>query len=339
MTGHWRMVQLQGERRAHVRPLGDFFGERRTDQHQRERDHDEDRERDGQPERDQLDLPPWPRFLDVVGLVQRADDRVDAGRGAPDGPEHAQGEQPAVLLVGNLEDLILDDGEHLAGRDAGEVAGDRVEEPRDGKEADDRDEEEQRRKERQEEVVRQLRREAQAVIREDLAIRARRQLLPGDGDFQRTEHQRTRARSLRPVPTVGVQDGASLAGNDSADSSCTRSSDVKPTRSSALRRTSGGHPRDRLRRSAPTTPGSPPTPASSHPANGSLTKALHGERAAADAHEPARESELLARAIPPAALPDAFHLAVRCQIQSVRVSHAADQMQVWGQVVLVEALM
>src|SRR2546430_5883112 len=57
---------------------------------------------------------PRPAFLDVVGLVERVDDRVDAGRGAPDGPEHAEREQPAVFLVRDLQHLVVDDRDDLA---------------------------------------------------------------------------------------------------------------------------------------------------------------------------------------------------------------------------------
>jgi len=59
---------------------------------------------------------------------------------------------------------------------------------------------------------------------------------------------------------------------------------------------------------------------------------LHRQYAAADTDEPAGEGELLARAVPAAALPDAFGRTMIRQIQSGDFSHAADVMQVWGQV-------
>src|SRR5260221_569535 len=45
---------------------------------------------------------------------------------------------------------------------------------------------------------------------------------PADRDFQRLVDHRARLDRPTPVPTVGVQAGASLAGNESADASCTR---------------------------------------------------------------------------------------------------------------------
>ena len=80
-------------------------------------------------------------------------------------------------------------------------------------------------------------------------------------------------------------------------------------------------------------------PASSEPAIDALTKALQRQRAAADADEPARHRELLARAVPPAAFPDAFRRRDGLS-DSVRACQScAESMQVWGQVVPLSELM
>jgi hypothetical protein len=108
----------------------------------------------------------------------------------------------------------------MAGRDARQRPGDGVHQAGDGDEADDRDEEEERREEREKKVVGELRREIQAVVCRHLAAGALEDLGPADGDFQESEHQRSvrgDVRWRRPVPTVGVHDGGSLAGKDSAD--------------------------------------------------------------------------------------------------------------------------
>jgi len=64
-----------------------------------------------------------------------------------------------------------------------------------------------------------------------------------------------------------------------------------------------------------------------------LPHALQGERGAAESHEPPRQRELAARAIPAASIPDAFRRAMCSQVQSACVrSHAARAMQVRGQV-------
>jgi hypothetical protein len=62
-----------------------------------------------------------------------------------------------------------------------------------------------------------------------------------------------------------------------------------------------------------------------------LSKALDRQRAAADADQPARERELLARAVPPTLVPDAGRGAVSREVQSFTVrslSHGAELMQI-----------
>src|SRR5207253_11316798 len=90
-------------------------------------------------------------------------------------------------------------------------------------EAGERDQEQERGEQRQEEVVGELRCERETVVREDLARGSFRQRLPAEGDLERPQHQCTPVARRTPVPTVGVHEGASLAGNESADVSCTRS--------------------------------------------------------------------------------------------------------------------
>src|SRR5262249_48182191 len=141
---------------------------------------------------------------------------------------------------------------------------DRVEQTADRDEADEGDEKEERRKQREEEVVPELRREVQAVVRYQLAPRSHRELFPRERNTERAEHQRAPAPRRTPVPTVGVNDGASLAGNESADASCTRSARRPPARASTA-----PSPRRALERSpSPVTAHHarlPPTPASSVP--------------------------------------------------------------------------
>jgi len=118
--------------------------------------------------------------------------------------------------VRDLQDLVLNDREHLVGRDLGERRGNRVEQPGDRDEADNRDEKEQRREERQEKIVGQLRSETEAVVDQDLAARSLRELPPTSRAHEPTKHQLARGRGVTPVPTA-VHAGASLAGKESAD--------------------------------------------------------------------------------------------------------------------------
>ena len=160
-----------------------------------------------QADRQQPDLPPGPALLDVVGLIQRVDDGGHAGRRAPDRAEHADGQQSTVLFVCDLENLILDDRQDFARRDAREHSGDGVEQAGDGNEADDRDNEQQRGKEREKEVVGQLGGEAQAVVCQELAGRSGSGAPANSGEFGRpSESSRSavivRVRSRPSVSTT-----------------------------------------------------------------------------------------------------------------------------------------
>ena len=144
--------------------------------------------------------------------------------------------EPGVIQIhscSDLENLILDDRQHFARRDARQHAGDGVEQAGHWNEADDRGDEEKGGEERQKEIVRQLGREAQAVVCEDLASRPLQEFGPTEGNSERLQDHRARRDRPSPVPTVGVQAGASLAGNESADASCTKSSSAQPSRSIA----------------------------------------------------------------------------------------------------------
>jgi hypothetical protein len=96
----------------------------------------------------------------------------------------------------------------------------------------------ERGQQREKKTVGELRGEAEAVVGNDLARSPLQQIGPADRRAQGARGIGQRIRPPRgpldpvrdvaaprttPVPTVGVQDGASLAGNDSADASCTRS--------------------------------------------------------------------------------------------------------------------
>ena len=69
-----------------------------------------------------------------------------------------------------------------------------------------------------------------------------------------------------------------------------------------------------------------------------LPQPLQRQRAAADADEHARHRQLLARAVPPAPVPDAAGGPMRRQVQSVRVGHARRPMQFLGQIVRAQLL-
>ena len=106
-----------------------------------------------------------------------------------------------------------------------------------------------------------------------------------------------------PVPTVGVHDGGSLAGNESADASWTRSSGA----TDAFQRCSSNHRRAVGQSPSPVSAHQasvPPRPASSA-AVSPLPRALDRERAAADAEQPAGHGQSFARAVPAATVPDA----------------------------------
>ena len=88
-------------------------------------------------------------------------------------PSMPERQEAAALVVRDLQDLILDDRQHFAWRDAGEHAGDRVRAGRStGMKLMTRDEKQQRGKQREKEVARELRGEAEAVVCHDLDARS-----------------------------------------------------------------------------------------------------------------------------------------------------------------------
>ena len=97
---------------------------------------------------------------------------------------------PAVVVVRDLQHLILNENQHFRRRDARERGGDRAEETFDRKKADQRHEEEERGKQREEEIERELRGEAQAVVRDHFAGGALDDRRPGNGH----------AEALRQMP-------------------------------------------------------------------------------------------------------------------------------------------
>ena len=163
-------------------------------QHQRQRDEDEHGQADGQAHGDQADLPPWPRLLDVVGAVQRVDDRDQCRRTAPECPQHAKREQAAALGVSEALHLVLDEFQDL-GRDhrpedARQIVGQRLQR----EEAGQRQPEQDGREQREEEVVRQLRGHAEHVVVHDLVVRLDREVTPRQRRRQRKRHARCRCK-------------------------------------------------------------------------------------------------------------------------------------------------
>src|SRR5262249_12252304 len=141
------------------------------------------------------------------------------------------GEQSAVLVLRDLHELILNQLQRLVRRDPRQRRRDLIHQVGDREEAGERDQEQQRREQREKEIVRELRGEAEAGVGEARRVSAFKEVVPGKWNPERLQHQRTRARPEKPVPTVDVNAGGSLAGNESADASCTRSSRRQPLRS------------------------------------------------------------------------------------------------------------
>src|SRR5438105_12990350 len=181
-----------------------------------------------------------------------------------DRAEHAQRQQPAVLLVRDLQRLIHHELQDVVRRHARQRRVDRVQQSRDRNEADQRDEEQQRGEQGEEKIVGELRGEVQTVVRQQLVPGSHRELFPRERDAERAQHQRARAPWRTPVPTVGVNDGASLAGNESADASWTRSwrrHPPGPRTAAYQRRASDRSPSPVIAHHARL----PPTPASNDP--------------------------------------------------------------------------
>ena len=200
------------------------------------------------------------------------------------------------------------------GRDAREVAGDRVEQPGDGNEADDGDEKEERGEEREKEVVGQLGREAEAVVCQDLARRC----------AWRAPSRRSEPSAHRSIS--GPAAGCSGPCRPSASTTARRwpgtsrptlrapgRGDVQPARSTAC-----AEPAARLREIA-FAGQRPPREAAAEAGeqragDRALTKPLQRQRAAADADQPARHRQLFARAVPPAVAPRRCS-AARCVVR------------------------
>lgn len=173
---------------------------------------------EGEANRRQPDFPPRPAFPDVVRLIERVDDRRDAGGCASDGAPHAEGQQSPILSARNLQHLILDDGESLARGDASQGRRNRVEQIGDWDETDEGDHKEERREQREKKVVRELRGKARQLSATTSAkVRFARSFHPM-GMRSPCSIQYV-AGLRRPVPVVGVNDGASLAGKDASDAS------------------------------------------------------------------------------------------------------------------------
>ena len=111
---------------------------------------------EGEAEGDQPDLPPRPALVDVVRAVERADNRDECRRTAPQRAGDPEREQPAVVVVGESPHLFLNEFEDLRRNERTERASDVVRDVREGKEAGEREQKQDRRKQRQEEVVGEL---------------------------------------------------------------------------------------------------------------------------------------------------------------------------------------
>jgi hypothetical protein len=145
--------------------------------------------------------------------------------------------QQAALLAGrDLRQLIRDDRERL-GRDHPAKRREQiVDEGVIRKVARDANQHQEGREEREEEVVRELRRHPETVVLEErLVERAPQNLRPRQRHFRGARAGRPRqcARVGVPagpvLPVLGVHEGASLAGKDSSDASCTVSA-LRPWR-------------------------------------------------------------------------------------------------------------
>ena len=87
-------------------------------------------------------------------------------RAAPDGQDEADGEQATVVAVGNLLDLIGDDGQHVGRDELANHPYDFVDQVGDREEARDRQEGQKRREESEKEIVGLLRAEVERVVGE-----------------------------------------------------------------------------------------------------------------------------------------------------------------------------
>ena len=142
-----------------------------------------EREADG----DESDLPPRPSLFDVVRAVERPDDRDERRRTAPQRTRDTEREQSAVLVVGEPSHLLLDQCEDLRRDERAERATDVVGDVRERKEARECEQKQDGRKQREKEVVRQLSRQTEHIVIDDLTPRPTRELSPREG--YRLEHK------------------------------------------------------------------------------------------------------------------------------------------------------
>jgi hypothetical protein len=140
------------------------------------------------------------RPFNVVGAVETADDR-DHGRGAaPQRAEEPDGENSATVGIRQSPELFLENTEHICGRDRSQRPDDIIHEVGQRKEAGEREHEQHGRKERKKEVVRELSRQAEAVVATRFFRRALEEFAPAQGDVECREH---RAYRVQPLPGVG----------------------------------------------------------------------------------------------------------------------------------------
>ena len=169
-----------GEDRAEAGQPGDVVRRGRPEQHQREGHQDEGGESQGEPDGEEPHLPPGPRFLDVVGAVQRVDRPQHRRRAAPQRDEEAERQDAPVLTLRDLPDLVLDDRDDVGRHDPAERRDDAIQEVLERKEAGQRDADQDGGEEGEEEVVRELGREPEAIVGHELLDRARDELAPGE---------------------------------------------------------------------------------------------------------------------------------------------------------------
>src|SRR5690606_15208467 len=176
------------ERRAQAESARHELGELRAGDDEDNRGEDEDGEPDGQQDRGKPLLPPRPLILDVIGTVERADQRDQRRRAAPERRQGAEGEQAAAVALCNLRQLLPDDLDHVRRRGAAQHVHHAADERGIGDEAGERDHEQQRGEEREEEVVGKLRRKAEPVVGARFLDGPLQELAPADRHVEMRKH-------------------------------------------------------------------------------------------------------------------------------------------------------
>jgi hypothetical protein len=148
-----------------------------------ENDGDTERESDGK----EPNLPPGPSLLDVVGAVQGTDNRNERRGTAPQRAGDAEGEQSAILVVGEPPHLLLDEFEDLRGHERAEGARYIVGDVGERKEAGEREQKQDGRKQGEEEVVGELSRQSEHIVIDSFPPGATRELRPRQRDG--SEHE------------------------------------------------------------------------------------------------------------------------------------------------------